>query len=150
MTKNLIAIRGLRGVMDDDAVIAFSKKHDYDLKIFNHTQYTDIVEYLTILKDPHTELLGFSKGAEVAYKVASMRPKFEFRRLITIGTYHTVTSSFGTKTRPVLKNVRVHYNFIEVFQQPANFDQNPINISLGEVSHYNSVKVALTLLEKLP
>ena len=148
MSKNAIFIRGLNGVMDDAAAIEWAKKREFDLKIFNWQPMAPIVTYINKLRDP-IDLIGFSKGAEIAYAVAQQMPHIWFDRMITVGAYHTVTSSFGTKRRPRLINVAKHWNFVEKFQQPEGFFNNPINIDLGDVSHFNSLKKALGILDTL-
>lgn len=147
MAKNAIVVRGLYGLLDEKAVKDWSEKHGFDLKIFNWEQLGHTQRYIRACKEP-IDLIGFSKGAEIVYAAARNCSDILFDRLITIGTYHTVTSSFGTQRRPTLRNIKQHLNFVEKFQQPAGFENNPINIDLGKVEHMKSVSVALKLLDE--
>lgn len=144
---NLIVFRGLNNVLDKASVFAFAKKHNATLMVFSYFQVAEAGDYMKHLKGP-IDIIGFSRGARSAYELADAHPNIPIRRLITIGSFHTVTSSFGNGKRPPLRNVGEHRNYIESHQQPQDFDKNPINISLGPIIHYDSVKAVLDILEK--
>jgi hypothetical protein len=134
--------------MDDDTVSQWAANRGYRLWIFDHWEDSDIVEYIERIKYDYLMILGFSKGAETAYEVCRIADTSPVDLLLTVGTYHTVTSSFGNR-RPSLHNVKKHYNMIEDFQQPDDFEDNPINIDLGNVTHWGSVKAALEKLDEI-
>jgi pimeloyl-ACP methyl ester carboxylesterase len=115
--------------------------------IFSYFQVAEAGDYMKHLIGA-IDIIGFSRGARSAYELAAAYPNISIRRMITIGSFHTVTSSFGNGTRPPLKNVGEHRNYIESHQQPPDFNKNPINISLGPTIHYESVKKVLDILEK--
>lgn len=145
--KLIIAFRGLNGIMDDASLIYWAKANGYDVKIFQHYEMNKASSYLSKVKYKSIEILGFSKGAETAYAFCKSHKDRNFERLLTIGTYHTVTSSFGYSRLP-LKNVTAHLNFIEKHQQPKGFEDNAINISLGPTIHFDAVKKTLKMLDK--
>lgn len=146
--KNLIVFRGLNGALEETTVRKWSKEKNYIIKIFHHSELDKAISYVLSLSDRrHVEVLGFSKGAETAYALARDVDEVVFRRLITVGTYHTVTTSFSTGRRPPLPNVRKHWNFVEKHQQPKGFKTNTINVSLGVVSHFKSLSKALELMD---
>lgn len=146
--KHMIAFRGLNSVIDEQTLTDWCEENRYVLRVFNHEQTDAALTYALTLKTVHLELLGFSKGAESAYELAEdLVDVKKIRRLITVGTYHTVTTSFATKRRPKLKNVKVHYNFVETAQQPENFKANPINVSVGKVDHLTALKESFKLID---
>lgn len=147
----LIAFRGLGGAMEEVELRAWAKRNNYILKIYHHSQLDKAMTFvLSLPKKANVEILGFSKGAETAYELARDTDEVAYRRMLTVGTYHTVTTSFATNRRPPLPNVRKHWNFVESHQQPKNFKKNPINISLGVVSHYKALSKTLNILENNP
>lgn len=143
----IIAFRGLDNVFDDEAMKQWSKNHNYKLKIFSYYEVDKAVKFANSLVSDHIEIFGFSRGARSAYEFAQQTPTIRYKRLITVGAYHTVTSSFAN-TRPPLPNVLEHRNYVERHQQPDGFSKNPINISLGDTYHYDALRKTLNILEK--
>lgn len=143
----VIAFRGLYNVFDDNSMKVWCDKFDYKLKIFSATQVEEAVKYASKLQSDHIEIFGFSRGAKSAYELAQATPNIKYKRMITIGSYHTVTSSFLTSRKP-LSNVLEHRNYIEKHQQPDDFNKNPINISLGNTYHYDALKKTLDILDR--
>lgn len=147
--KYMIAFRGLGSALDEESLSDWCDRNNYVLKVYDYTQDEAALRYAMSIKSVHLEILGFSKGAETAYDLADdLGAAKKIKRMITVGSYHTVTTSFATKRRPPLPNVKEHWNFIETFQQPENFNVNPINVSLGNVAHLQSVKAALNLIDE--
>jgi len=144
--KHMIAFRGLNNIFEDSTMKKWCQKHDYKLRIFNYFEVADAIDYVTDLDSDHIEILGYSRGAVSAYDLAKKTPDIHYTRMLTVGSYHTVTSSFGN-ARPKLKNVGVHLNYIEKHQQPKGFFNNPINISLGECSHFKAVEKTLSMID---
>ena len=146
MGKVLIVFRGLNNLLDDDSVVKWAQAHDYALKIFNYFEVDSAKQYVLGLKDSQIEVLGFSRGAVSAYDLCRATPNVQYKRLYTVGTYITVTQSFGN-SRPELDNVEMHRNYVEDFQQPDDFQDYACNISLGHCEHMASVKKALAIIE---
>ena len=144
--KHMIAFRGLNNIFEDATMKKWCDKNGYKLKVFNYYDLNDAADYVTELDSDHIEILGYSRGAVSAYSLAKITPKVQYKRMLTVGSYHTVTSSFG-RARPKLKNVHVHLNYIEKHQQPEGFFNNPINVSLGECSHFKAVEKTLSMID---
>jgi len=148
-TKHLIIFRGLGGLLETEAIKKYSENNNYKLKIYHYTEIDNAIKYIqTIDKNnfQHKEIWGFSKGAESAYETIELTPNSKYAKLITIGTYPTVTSSFG-ESRPIPSNVRKHKNYVESWQQPKEFTHNKNNISLGNVAHMEALSKTISILQ---
>jgi pimeloyl-ACP methyl ester carboxylesterase len=146
MKKLLICFRGLNNIFEDDTAKKWAQEHGYELKVFNYFEVDEAESWIRKTNYDHIWLLGYSRGAVSAYDLAKRTPTMTYKRMLTVGSYHTVTSSFG-KSRPALPNVVVHRNYIETHQQPKDFAKNINNISLGKVSHFEAVKATFDLIK---
>lgn len=145
--KVLVAFRGINSLLDEKAVKAWAKQNGYAVKIYDYPEVNAAAKYVDALNDSaDVDVLGFSRGAVSAYQLVASTPDEHYNRLITVGAVRSVTTSFGNGERPKPSNVGQHLNFSESWQQPDGFSKNPINISVGDVEHMDSVGKALEML----
>jgi hypothetical protein len=143
----MIAFRGLNEALEVKTLSDWCKRNGYTLKIFSYHEVDKAVKYTASLNiSSHIEVWGYSRGAVSAYELCKLTSKKRYAKLHTIGTYHTVTSSFG-KNRKRLVNVEEHKNYVESHQQSKGFKSNSINVSLGNVSHFEATKKALEIID---
>ena len=139
----MIAFKGLNEAFESKVMTEWCRKNNYTLRIFGYKEVNQAIKYVNKTpRESHIEVWGYSRGAVAGYDLIRLTPTIRYSRLHTIGTYHTVTSSFG-KSRPVPQNVSKHTNYVETHQQPKGFFKNPNNVSLGPVNHFEATKKAL-------
>jgi hypothetical protein len=144
--RYMIAFKGLNGAFETNTMTEWCRMNNYILKIFDYKEVDQAIKFVkTIPVDSHIEVWGYSRGAVAGYDLIRLTPTIKYDRLHTVGTYHTVTSSFGN-SRPVPQNVGRHTNYVETHQQPKDFFNNPNNVSLGPVNHFEATKKALEVI----
>ena len=144
--RYMIAFKGLNEAFETKVMTEWCRKNNYTLRIFGYKEVNQAIKYVNKTpRESHIEVWGYSRGAVAGYDLIRLTPTIRYSRLHTIGTYHTVTSSFG-KSRPVPQNVSKHTNYVETHQQPKGFFKNPNNVSLGPINHFEATKKALELI----
>lgn len=144
--KYMIAFKGLNDAFETKVMTEWCRKNNYTLRIFGYKEVNTAIKYVNKTpRESHIEVWGYSRGAVAGYDLIKLTPTIKYARLHTIGTYHTVTASFG-KSRHVPKNVNRHTNYVETHQQPKGFYKNPNNVSLGPVNHFEATKKALEII----
>ena len=144
--RYMIAFKGLNEAFETKVMTEWCRKNNYTLRIFGYKEVNQAIKYVNKTpRESHVEVWGYSRGAVAGYDLIRLTPTIKYDRLHTVGTYHTVTSSFGN-SRPVPQNVGRHTNYVETHQQPKDFFNNPNNVSLGPVNHFEATKKALEVI----